>query len=93
MEGKGMKFKHFLKASKGLAIAMSIDEYRGIKSLLKESYTEKQLEDVDNFCKYAPSNTKFLLCNPHKVNEIHTPMMYHNAVTFVDRVPFTNVEF
>lgn len=88
-----MKFEYFIKANKSLAIVMSIEEYENIKSLLKEFYMEKQVKHIDDFCKYKASDTKFLLCNPHKIKEIHTPMMYHNAVTFIDRVPFKEIEF
>lgn len=88
-----MKFEYFIKANKSLAIVISIEEYESVKSLLEKFYTEKQIKHIDDFCKYKATNTKFLLCNPHKTEEICTPMMYHNAVTFIDRVPFANIQF
>lgn len=88
-----MKFEYFIKANKSLAIVISIEEYESIKSLLKKFYMEKQIKNIDDFCEYKASDTKFLLCNPYKTKEIHTPMMYHNAVTFIDRVPFKEIKF
>ena len=84
-----MKFKHFINADEGITMVISIEEYKKIKPLLKEFYTKKQIEHIDEYCQYKPLNHKFLLCNPYKT----IPMMYLSAVTFVDRVPFSEMEF
>lgn len=88
-----MKFQYFINANKSIVMVISIKEYESIKPRLKEFYTEEQIKDIDEYGKFKPSSDKFLLCNPHKIKEIITPMMYLNAVTFVDRVPFKEVEF
>lgn len=88
-----MKFEDFIKTNKSLAIVISIKEYKSIRHLLKEFYTEEQIKDIDEYCKHNSSNNNFLLCNPYKTKEIITPMMYHNAVTFIDRVLFKDIEF
>lgn len=88
-----MKFKNFIKANKSIAIVLTIREYKTIKPLLENFYTEKQIEHIDDFSEYKALDTEFLLCNPYKTKQIITPMMYCNAVTFIDRVPFNEVEF
>ena len=88
-----MKFKYFINANKSIAIVISIEEYKRIKLLLKEFYTQKQIEYIDDYCKYKPLNDKFLLCNPYKVKQKNTPIMDLNAVTSIDMVPFKQIEF
>lgn len=88
-----MKFKRFINIDKNVAITISIGEYENIKPILKEFYTDKHIKHIDEFCKYKPLSEKFLLCNPHQTEEIGIPMMLQSAVTFVDRIPFKEVEF
>ena len=88
-----MKFDSFIQADKGIAILLTFDEFQSIKSLLKEFYTKKHIEDIEDFFRFRASSTKFLLCNPYEIKQIYTPMMFENAVTFIDRVPFKKIEF
>ena len=88
-----MKFEHFMKADKSLAIVISSEEYRSIRHLLKDFYTDEQIKYIDEFCKHTSSTGQFLLCNPHKTAKILTPVLYDNAVTFVDRILFKDIEF
>ena len=88
-----MKFVDFIRASKSLAMVITAEEYKRIKPLLQEFYSEKDFEHIDDFCQSKPSFERFLLCNPHKKAQIITPMMYLNAVTFIDRIPFKSIIF
>lgn len=88
-----MKFNDFIHAPRNLAMVITVEEYMGIKSLLQEFYSAEDTKHIDDFCSFKPRSERFLLCNLQKKNEIITPMMYLNAVTFVDRVPFKNIEF
>lgn len=38
-----MKFEYFISASESLAMVISIEEYERIKPLIKEFYTEEQI--------------------------------------------------
>jgi hypothetical protein len=88
-----MTFDNFINATKSLAIVLSIDEYKSIRPLLQRFYTKSQIVRIDDFCEFKPLSEKFLLCNPYKTEQIITPMMYINAVTFIDRVSFKNITF
>lgn len=88
-----MSFDEFLNAPKALAMSITVEEYKSIKPLLQEVYSQKDIEHIDDYCRFKPAFERFLLCNLEERSTIHTPMMYNNAVTFVDRVPFKDVEF
>ena len=88
-----MKFEDFIRVPKSLAMVITVEEYKRIKPLLQEFYSEKDFAHIDDFCHFKPSCERFLLCNPHEKSQIRTPMMYLNAVTFIDRVSFKNIIF
>ena len=88
-----MKFNDFLTMHKAHAIVITVDEYCSIKDKLREFYTDKDLEHIDDYCKYKWGFHKFLLCNPYEKAQIITPMMLENAVTFIDRTSFKNIKF
>ena len=88
-----MKFEHFIQADKSIVIVISSEEYRSIRHLLKEYYTDEQIEYIDEFCNHISSTGQFILCNPHETAKILTPVLYDNAVTFVDRILFKDIEF
>ena len=88
-----MTFDEFLNAPKGLAMSITVEEYKSIKPLLQEVYSEKDIERIDDYCRFKPGFERFLLCNQEERTTIGTPMMYFNAVTFIDRVPFKDVTF
>ncbi len=92
-EVNGMTFNDFIHADRSLAMVITVEEYNRVKPLLQEFYSERDIKHIDDFCKYTWSSRKFLLCNLHKKDEIGTPMMLENAVTFVDRVPFSKIDF
>ena len=87
-----MKFNDFLTMHKAHAIVMTVEEYLKIKNKILKFYTNKNIERPDEFCKESWSCKKFLLCNPYLTAQIITPLMLENAVTFVDRTPFINIE-
>jgi len=88
-----MKFEQFVKANKSLAMVITIDEYKSIRSILANFYTEDQLKSIDEYGKFNTSDDTFLLCNPYKTRKIITPMMYLNAITFIERIPFSKIDF
>lgn len=88
-----MKFEDFIRVPKPLAMVITVEEYKRIKPLLQEFYSEKDFAHIDDFCQFVPSHERFLLCNPYEKSQIITPMMLLNAVTFIDRVPFKNIVF
>lgn len=88
-----MTFDEFLNAPKALAMSITVEEYKSIKPLLQEVYSEKDIERIDDYCRFKPGHERFLLCNLEEKSAIGTPMMYFNAVTFIDRVPFKDVAF
>lgn len=88
-----MRFRDFITMNKAFAIVITVDEYRSIKDKLREFYTDKDFEHIDDYCEYKPGFHKFLLCNPYKKKQIITPMMLVNAITFIDRISFKNIEF
>lgn len=88
-----MTFEDFIRKPKALAMVITVEEYKQIKPILQAYYSEKDFEHIDDFCQYKPSFEKFLLCNPHEKAQIITPMMYLNAVTFIDRIPYRNIIF
>lgn len=88
-----MKFEEFISTPHSLAMVITIEEYMSIKPLLQEVYSAKDIEHIDDYCKFKPRSERFLLCNPAEKQQIITPMMYLSAVTFVDRVSFKNIEF
>ncbi len=92
-EVNGMTFKDFIHADKSLAMVITIEEYKRIKPLLQEFYSEKDFAHIDDYCRFLPSSERFLLCNPHEKSQIGTPMMCLNAVTFIDRISFKNIVF
>lgn len=89
----GMSFDTFIKTPKSLAMVITVEEYLSVKPLLRESYGDQDIDYIDNYCKFKPMSERFLLCNLADRKQITHPMMYLNAVTFVDRVPFKNVNF
>lgn len=93
LQNTKMQFTDFIQANKAIAIVLTIKEYESIRPLLQKHYTIRQIEHIDDYCAYKSTNEKFLLCNPHKAKQIHTPMMYLNAVTFIDRIGFENIDF
>lgn len=90
--GFKMKLNDFLTMHKAHAIVITVDEYRSIKDKLREFYTDKDFEHIDDYCEYKPGFHRFLLCNPYEKAQIRTPMMLENAVTFVDRISFGRIE-
>lgn len=86
-----MKFEYFIRVPKPFAMVITVEEYKRIKPFLQEFYSEKDFAHIDDFCQFKPPFERFLLCNPHEKAQIRTPMMYLNAVTFIDRVPFKNI--
>lgn len=84
-----MKFKDFISGDRDVALVITVDEYRRYRHVFKELYTEKEIANIDDYCEYKWGNNCFLLCAPG-----HRPvMMYENAVTFIGRLSFKNVEF
>lgn len=88
-----MKFNDFFHSDRHLAMVLTINEYESIKSQLKEYYTEKDINRIDDWAKFKWREERFLLCNLIEKEEIITPIMCLNAVTFIDRIPFKNIEF
>lgn len=88
-----MKFDDFIGTPKTLAMVITVGEYMSIKPVLQEHYSADDIAHIDDYCEFKPYSERFLLCNPAKKKQIITPMMYLNAVTFVDRVPFKSIEF
>lgn len=88
-----MKFSDFVSTQKSMAMAITVGEYMSIKPLLQEIYSIKDIEHIDDFCQFKPYSERFLLCNPAEQKKIITPMMLLSAVTFIDRVPFKNIDF
>lgn len=88
-----MKFNDFISTPKTLAMVITVEEYMSIKPLLQEIYSAKDIEHIDDFCRFKPQSERFLLCNPAEKEQIITPLMYLNAVTFVDRVLFKDIAF
>lgn len=84
-----MKFKDFISGERDVALVITVDEYRRYRHVFKELYTEDEIANIDDYCEYKWGNNRFLLCAPG-----HRPvMMYENAVTFIGRLSFKNVEF
>ena len=88
-----MKFEQFVKANKPLAMVITIDEYKSIRSILANFYTEEQLKSIDGHGKFNTSDDTFLLRNPYEARRFITPMMYLNAITFIERIPFSKIDF
>lgn len=88
-----MNFECFIHSPKGIAMVITVAEYRRIKPLLQEFYSARDIERIDDYCEFTWANHRFLLCNIHEKNQIGTPIMLEDAVTFVDRVPFKNIVF
>ena len=88
-----MKFRDFVTMNKEFAIVITPKEYRSIKDKLREFYTNEDLEDIDEFCQFEYSTGSFFLCNLRLKSRIITPCMSGNAVTFVDRIMFRDIEF
>lgn len=74
-------------------MVLTIDEYKSIRPILTRFYTEEQLKNIDEYGKFNTSGDAFLLCNPYKTRKIITPMMYLNAITFIERIPFSKIDF
>lgn len=92
-ENGKIDFDEFMQAKKHIALVLTIEEYQQIKPLLNKYYTEKDFKHIEDFCTFKISSEKFLLCNMSEKESIGTPMMYFNAVTFIDRIPFKNITF
>ena len=60
-----MKFHDFITMNRGFAIVITVGEYYSIKDKLREFYTDKDFEHIDDYCKYKWTDHKFLLCNPN----------------------------
>lgn len=88
-----MTFNDFIHADRSLAIAITVDEYKSVKHLLQEFYSARDIEHIDDFCQFKYSSERFLLCNLYERSQISTPMMFYNAVTFIERIPFANIQF
>ena len=84
-----MKFSEFMQAEKAMGIVLTIKQYEEVKNKIKEFYLEKDIEHIEDFCSFKYKDTKFILCNRAHV----TPMMYLNAVSFIDRIPFNEIIF
>lgn len=84
-----MKFKDFIAGTRDVAAVITVDEYRRYRHLFKEIYTEKEIAQIDDYCEYMWGGNRFLLCAPGH----HPVMMYENAVTFIGRLSFKNIEF
>ena len=84
-----MKFKSFMSSNRHIAMTITGSEYYDIRFYLNEEYTKK----IDDFLRFKPDNERFLLCNQELFNSIGTPYMLASAVTFVDRIPYKNIDF
>jgi hypothetical protein len=88
-----MTFDDFVHAPRSMAISITIAEYENfLKSLMREFYSERDIKHIDDWCRFKYSSERFLLCNLHERNQISTPIMYHNAVTFIERIPFDRIQ-
>ena len=88
-----MTFDDFINAPRALAMVITVEEYRRIKPLLQDFYSERDIQHIDDNCKFKWGCDRFLLCNPHETAKIGTPTMFLSAVTFVDRILFKNIQF
>lgn len=88
-----MKIKDFFYNEKAMAMTISVDQYRDVKSWLQNIYSGEQIARIDDFCRHKSPQEKFLLCNQAEMSANFTPVMYVGAVTFVDRVPFEDIAF
>lgn len=88
-----MTFHDFFYAEHTLAMVITVGEYKKVRPILKNYYTEKELTSIDDYAVYKPGFERFLLCNYAKKAYTISPMMLISAVTFVDRVPFKNIIF
>lgn len=84
-----MKFQDFISGKRDVAIVISVDEYRRYRHVFKELYAEGEISQIDDYCECKWGSNRFLLCRPGH----HPVMMYENAVTFIGRLSFKNVEF
>lgn len=83
-----MTLKEFIQNKKNLVMSLSVEQYQKIRPILQEFYSGRYLAYIDDYCRFLPQTERFLLCNIAKKQEIITPMMYLNAITFTDRVSF-----
>ena len=88
-----MTFDEFIHADRSQAIAITVGEYDRIKPLQNGIYSHRHINHIDDFCQFKWSSEIFLLCNLHERSLISTPIMYYNAVTFIERIPFKCVQF
>lgn len=88
-----MTFHDFFYAEHTLAMVITVGEYKKVRPILKNYYTEKELTSIDDYAVYKPGFERFLLRNYAKKAYTISPMMLISAVTFVDRIPFRNIIF
>lgn len=83
----------FIKAPKDIAMVISFQEYKSVRSLLQKYYSEDQINFIDDHFSVS-SYDKILLCNLHAIKGWgYPPMMLLNAETFIDRLPFKDIDF
>lgn len=88
-----MKLVDFIKAPKDIAMVIGYQEYKSVRSLLQKYYRERHINFIDDHFS-VNSYDKILLCNLHAINGWgYPPMMLTNAVTFIDRLPFRDIDF
>lgn len=84
-----IEFSEFVHAKKAMGLVLTIGQYRQNRDKIKPFYSEKAIEHIEDFGEFKSNDTKFILCN----DKTGHPMMYLNAVSFIDRIPFDKIKF
>ena len=84
-----IEFSDFMQSKKALGVVLTIGQYRENRDKIKPFYSEKVIEHIEGFCEFKANNIKFILCNDKHV----TPIMYIDAVSFIDIMPFDRIKF